>query len=497
MWFRRKKEEKAVEKSQGLFSTDNFNVITRSPMVSIQQAVDRTYQIPVEKVVGVNRDGQTMDSASMSIKAQFAYGGIPYAQFGWYGSQGFIGYQACAMIAQNWLVSKCCSVPARDAIRVGYEITATDGKDIAPETLDEIKKLDDRYGLNEECERFVYFSRVFGIRIAMFKIDVPDPIEFYSNPFNPDGIPPGSYRGITQIDPYWMIPELDQVAAANPLAPDFYEPTWWSVNGMKIHKSHLIISRGPEVSDILKPSYFFGGLSIPQRIYERVYAAERTANEAPLLAMTKRLNVQKVDIGAAFSNQAEFERRVNYQQELRNNFGTLFVGQGEEVDQLDTSLADLDEVIMTQFQLVAAASNIPATKLLGTSPKGFNATGEYEEASYHEELESIQTHDLSPLIDRHHLIVQRSDMEKSKWFEAGTKFGELDAMTAKEQAEVNKIKADTAVSLAGMGAIDGYDERARIIADPDSGYNGIPETSETGAEEPPPEPEPKPSGNGA
>ncbi len=35
--------------------------------------------------------------------------------------------------------------------------------------------------------------------------------------------------------------------------------------------------------------YNYFGVSVPERIYERVYASERTANEAPQLAMTKRL----------------------------------------------------------------------------------------------------------------------------------------------------------------------------------------------------------------
>jgi hypothetical protein len=49
----------------------------------------------------------------------------------------------------------------------------------------------------------------------------------------------------------------------------------------------------------------------------------------------------------------------------------------------------------------------------------------------------------------------------------------MDALTEKEQAEINKLKADTAVALAGIGAIDGEDERARVSADPQSGYNGL------------------------
>jgi len=37
--------------------------------------------------------------------------------------------------------------------------------------------------------------------------------------------------------------------------------------------------------------YMYGGIPVSQRIMERVYAAERTANEGPLLAMSKRTNV--------------------------------------------------------------------------------------------------------------------------------------------------------------------------------------------------------------
>ena len=46
-------------------------------------------------------------------------------------------------------------------------------------------------------------------------------------------------------------------------------------------------------------------------------------------------------------------------------------------------------------------------------------------------------------------------------------------MTAKEQAEVNKMKAETGNWLTQIGAIDGNDERQRVINDPDSGYSGL------------------------
>src|SRR5690606_34480427 len=54
------------------------------------------------------------------------WGVIPDAQLGWYASQSFIGYNACAAIAQHWLVDKVCLMPARDAIRQGYKLDCGD-----------------------------------------------------------------------------------------------------------------------------------------------------------------------------------------------------------------------------------------------------------------------------------------------------------------------------------------------------------------------------------
>jgi phage-related protein (TIGR01555 family) len=214
---------------------------------------------------------------------------------------------------------------------------------------------------------------------------------------------------------------------------------------------------------------------VPQKIYERVYAAERTANEAPALAMTKRTDVLKTDMAQALSNQAAFEQRMAQYVFNRDNYGVKTIDETEDMVRLDTSMSDLDNVIMTQYQIVAAAANVPSVKLLGTSPKGFNATGSYEEASYHEFLETLQETAMSPLLDRHHELLIKSEVlpEFSQYFEICVKWNELDAMTAEEQAIVNKHKAENGAMLVASGAIDGMDERKRIINDPDSGYNGL------------------------
>ena len=101
--------------------------------------------------------------------------GIPEVQAMWYGSQGFIGYQMCALMGQHWLINKACLIPARDAIRKGYDFTVNNGTAVAPEVLDAIQKANKRYRLNRTLVEYVKMGRVFGIRVALFKIESDDP----------------------------------------------------------------------------------------------------------------------------------------------------------------------------------------------------------------------------------------------------------------------------------------------------------------------------------
>ena len=150
----------------------------------------------------------------------------------------------------------------------------------------------------------------------------------------------------------------------------------------------------------------------------------------------------------------------------------FFKRPGDNVQQIDTSLTDFDALIMTQYQLVASIARMPATKLLKTQPKGFNATGEYEMKDYIQELQHLQDNQMKPLIERNNLLVEKSEFGYS--YELEAKFNPVDMPTERELAEVRKIDADTDAVLINAGAISPEEARARIIADPNSGYNGLP-----------------------
>lgn len=479
-WFRRRagdataddaESAPAERESPSQFSTD-------LPLTQIDRHAlfDELFKAPNLK----GPEGQTFAMDSMCDPSNNPYATknafvsatqrLPDSLMAWYANQGFIGYQACAIFAQNWLVYKSCNMPARDAMRNGWKPTLNDGAEESPELLDKIKQCDDDMRVAQNLVEFVTFKRIFGIRIALFVVESDDP-DYYLKPYNPDGVKPGKYKGISQVDPYWMTPLMSEESIQSPAGIHFYEPTWWQIGAKRYHRSHLIISRHAEVPDIIKPAYLYGGVPLTQQIFERIYAAERTANEAPLLAMTKRMNVVKMDLDKVFKDPAKFMERMTQQVQLRDNYGQRFIGTDDDYQQHETSLADLDATIMTQYQLVSAIAEVPATKLLGTSPKGFGASGEYEEASYHELLAGLQCNDGTPILKRHYELLSRSEFGGKYTIEPH--WNPLDEPTEEQVANINKTKSDTYATLQGTGAIDGEDIRETLTKDPQSGFAGL------------------------
>lgn len=478
-WFGKKKvieknTNNEIEKTEFYFST--HHTYAESLETTLNKIIQQPFPEPKhnQKFALDSNNFYTSQAFQKVVFNQF--GNIPQLLFQWYGSQSFIGYQVCGILAQHWLIYKCCSMPAEDAIRNWFRTTVNDGVEVDPKIINEIEQSYKKYNIREKLNEFETMGRVFGFRIALFKVDSPDE-DYYKKPFNIDGVRPGSYKGIVQIDPFWMSPQLNAQASGDPTSLDFYEPTSWLIGGMEVHSSHLIIMRTTFLPDILKPTYFFGSIPVPQMIYERVYAAERGANEAPLLLLTKRLDVLNIDSRAGIANQISLDQRLNSFSKFRDNFGTKVIDLTEKLTQFDTTLSEVDNVIMTQYQLVAAAANVPAVKLLGTSPKGFNATGAHEERSYHEHLKSIQEHHLTKLIDRHILIFIKSEIypkyPELKEFSVDIVWNPVNQVTALELAEINKKKAETGKILIEAGAISSEIELNRVINDPESGYSGI------------------------
>lgn len=420
-------------------------------------------------------------------------------------NRGFIGWSACAILAQHEIINRACAIPAEDAIAHGYTVkceSPTHKHDADHEKselpfLEEIKKLSDRMGMNDLCIQLDYKKKVFGIGLAIPRVEGAD----YEKPYNPDGIAKGSYKGFAIVDPYWLTYELDSDAQDDPTSPDFYEPTYYRMpNGKRVHKSWIIRAVNSHVPDVLKPTYYFGGVPLPQMLYERVFCADKIANEAPLLAMTKRLLIADANVEELIGDDEHASKMLKMIEYFRDNFSIFFKKPNTQVSQIDTTLAEFNQLIMTQYQLVCTIAQMPATKLLKVTPTGFQSTGEYEWKDYAQALLDIRNNVYTPFLERHYELLVRSSYPDRKDIKLSVRFNPIEVPTSAEIATQESRIAQLLNTLIRAGVITPEEARTVLRGEENGMFKGISATMPEALKQPQggmPGGAPMPPGGGA
>ena len=395
-------------------------------------------------------------------------------------SRIWITYTGCAIIATHEFVNRACMIPAEDAIAHGYKVTCASTKhqkgkehDAAEsDFLAEIKKAADKMGLNEACIRLNYKKKVFGVGVAIpwveFREDYRSPSDksgrtpySYADPYDPRAVKPGSFIGFAVIDPHWLTYQWDKKSRTDPSYPHFLTPTWIKVGDKRVHRSWVIRCVNSELPDIFKPVYLYGGLSLTQMIYERVWAADKLANEAPLLAMTKRLLIADGNIEQLQSDPARTNKFFNAINFFRDNFSIFVKKPSSNVTQLDTNLSELTPLTMSQYQLVAAIAQIPVTKLLKNVPSGLQATGQYEWDDYAQSLKAIQNNDYTPLCKMFYELYCASNYPGED-IKLDIEWNPIDVPKESEVAQMSSQTAQFVAHLINTGLIDIAEGRAML-----------------------------------
>lgn len=396
-------------------------------------------------------------------------------------SRIWITYTGCAIIATHEFVNRACMIPAEDAMAHGYKVVCTSTKHehdnehdaSEAEFLTEIKKAADQMGLNEACIKLNYKKKVFGVGVAIpwveFREDYRSPSDktgktpySYADPYDPKAVKPGSFKGFAVIDPHWLTYQWDKESRTNPLYPHFLEPTWIKVGDYRVHRSWAIRKINSELPDIFKPVYLYGGLSLTQMIYERVWAADKLANEAPLLAMTKRLLIADGNLEQLQSDPARTNKFFNAINFFRDNFSIFVKKPSSNVTQLDTNLSELTPLTMSQYQLVAAIAQIPVTKLLKNVPSGLQATGQYEWDDYAQSLKSIQQNDYTPICKMFYELYCASNYPEEDDIRLDIEWNPIDVPKESEIAQMSSQTAQFVAHLINTGLIDIAEGRAML-----------------------------------
>jgi phage-related protein (TIGR01555 family) len=245
--------------------------------------------------------------------------------------------------------------------------------------------------------------------------------------------------------------------------------------GKLVHATRLqtVITR--PVSDMLKPPFNFGGISMSQLAEPYVDNWLRTRQSVADLISNFSIIVlaTAMDESLQGDDADELFKRIELFTLTRNNRGAFVIDKDrEEMDQIAVPLGGLAELQSQSQEQMCSVSHIPAVILLGIAPTGFGNLAEGEILAFYDWIRAIQE------------AFWRKPIETSINILQLLMYGEIDPdivvnfeplyqMTPKELAEIRTADANTDSAYIDRGVIDPLETRIKIARNPESGYQGL------------------------
>ena len=231
-------------------------------------------------------------------------------------------------------------------------------------------------------------------------------------------------------NPDYGLPEFYRIGAQG------YSSGRRDLDQVLIHRSRFVFFEGAEPPDSIRDQNSGWGLPLYQSILEAVTAANAAAKNAASLVEEAKLDIITMpDLGSVLATDEGAKRlteRFTLANVLKSTVNTLLLGEGETFERKQISFAGLVDLMNANMQIASGAADVPITRLLGQSPAGLNATGESDLRNYYDHVRSLQTTDLSELLDTldealiRSVAGRRPDEAMYEWelFAAGDRRGE-------------------------------------------------------------------------
>ena len=365
-----------------------------------------------------------------------------------------LSYQECANLATDSMISKAIDVIVREIFKSGGKWEAAhldiDNFEMVLNSLDFYEKI------ALAVQRALEYGGAF-IYINTDDTNLSLPLYLNEKTASTNKI-----TGLTVIEPWQAAPV--QVNSFNPLKANYMEPDLWWVLGASttVHKTRLIPIVFYSVPDLIKPLYNYLGL--PLSFYMKNYVSNANTVRQSISDLVLRFRTKIIKTTAQKIADPQTQARVKYMNATSNNLATLLLAKDEEWIETVTSLSGMDNLLSQMYELMTASTRgIPVTKLLGLSPRGFNATGEYDENNFYDVIDGYASSVVIPVMEKvaeYILCFKAGILSEPKY-----KFNARKQIKQKEQAEINNLKADYISKLIMSGVITGKDAVRAISED--------------------------------
>lgn len=354
------------------------------------------------------------------------------------------------MYRGSWICSVGVDCVADDMTREGIIINSTMQPDQAELLQTALERLQIWQCLNDVAK----WARLYGGCLGYMAIDGQDP----STPLRVETIRKGQFLGVTPIDRWMVNPDL--VHAVETPGQDFGLPLFYDVVATsfqfpmpmeRVHYSRLIRMEGVSLPFWQKQSENMWGLSVLERVYDRLTAFDSTTQGAAQLAFRAYLRTLKIEnlrqlIATGGKSYEALIAQIDLIRRYQANEGITLLDAKDDFETHSYTFAGLSDLLNSMGEQISGALQIPLTRLFGQSPAGLNATGESDLRTYYDNIKRLQKRWFQRPLDVLLRVIAASEgIVIPPGF--GFQFTPLWQMSAKDKSEINNSNT-TAIKTA-------------------------------------------------
>ena len=343
----------------------------------------------------------------------------------------------------DWVARKVVDLPAKDSVRAGRNWQAK------KDNIEKIEAEEARLGMWAAIQDARILGRLYGGGALL--IGGPG---HPSEPLLPSDVSKGGLKYLLPVSRF----DLRAVGLDTDLeSPWFGQPQYWElmltnqgrrVSYPRVHPSRIIRFFGNPIpkSRLSRGANEFWSDSVLQVVNDAVMHASVAQSGIAGLVQEAKIDVVRIpnlmDNLSTADYTSRLTQRFQYAAMAKSNNNTLILDTEELWERKQINFTQLPDILKLYLQIAAGAADIPATRLIGLSPQGLNATGDTEERMYYDRIASEQKSDLTPALTTLDEMIKRSAMGRSPR-DIFYMWTPLWQMTNKEAADVAKSKAET------------------------------------------------------
>lgn len=345
----------------------------------------------------------------------------------------------------NWLCRKIVDIPCQDMTRAGRDWDAEDDQIAA------IEREEKRLGLWSKVMQAMVLGRLGGGAILIGARDRRPDLPLPAN------VDTGFVEWLAVLSRYQLtVGEME----TDPASPMFGEPRYFRLGGsgkqVDVHPSRVIAFKGMPAPGLYMTTWEdqYWGDSVIQTVDDAIKQAV-TATQG----FANLIDEAKVDVFtmpgmyetlAKPGGEAKFMQALQTTAQGKSMWRMLALGEGETWETRQINWAGMPDVIKTYLSIVAGAADIPATRLLGKSADGMNATGQGDERNYLAMIAAKQTMELRPIMDRLDAVVLPSAGVTA---ELPWKFSPISTLSETEEADIELKEAQALEKIVGLALV--------------------------------------------